>query len=102
MSQPSGETVTYSFIQKSLQTYKDVLDDRIDMIDGKIDDLKVHLSSMQMEVYKPVEFTPKAQNIENYERVDQLSQQVRMMNDKIRSMDQQIIHYGSALDDIVR
>lgn len=40
------------------------------MIDGKIDDLKVHLSSMQMEGYKPVEFTPKAQNIENYERVD--------------------------------
>ena len=40
------------------------------MIDGKIDDLKVHLSSMQMEGYNPVEFTPKAQNIENYERVD--------------------------------
>ena len=46
MAVPNGENVTYSYIQKSLQTYRDVFDDRLDLMDRKFDDIKAHLASV--------------------------------------------------------
>ena len=51
---------------------------------------------------RPRDFKDKYQDFEHMERGEHQSQQIRMMHDKIRGMDQTINHYGNVLDDIVR
>ena len=71
MQVPNGENVTYSYIQKTLQTYRDVFDDRLDMMDRKFDDIKAHLASIQVDDYRQNDFKSKHQDFEFTERNEQ-------------------------------